>query len=179
MAKAKKAKKEKAKSKKGRSIKSRLLSIFALIAIIVFMPTAIIVVFGMMPTLVLAAFETNKRRTKALTVGPLNLAGCMPFLFHLWDTGAEFDNAVIIVTNPLSISVMWGAAAVGYIIFWCMTGIVGAFVTENAKARLKAIKKHQDRLVERWGPEVTGEYELDAHGFAIKMPEEDDDGFDV
>ena len=101
-------------------------------------------------------------------MGSLNLAGCTPFLLSLWDTGHNIDNAIIIVTNPLSIVVMWSAAGMGYMVDAALSGIVGTILTERAKVRITDIHEYRKQLVERWGEEVTGETLLDSYGFPVE-----------
>jgi len=171
----KKEKKPKAKKQRNSGWGKQLLYIVSLLAAIVFMPSAIVMLFGMMPTIISAVFDVDKRKTKALTVGPVNFVGCTYFLLYLWDTGRSIENAVLIVTNPVSVVVMWGTASIGYMIYWAMSGIVGTVVAETAKGRAVSIKKSQEKMVERWGAEVTGELELDAYGFSVKKLVDDVD----
>lgn len=148
--------------------KGQMISIFGLLAAIVLMPTAIILVFGMIPTIIAILFDKRSKKTRALTVGALNMAGCTPFLLSLWGTGHDIDNAIIIVTNPLSIVVMWSAAGMGYMIDSALSGIVGTIVEGRAKVRITNIEEYREHLVERWGEEVTGELLLNAYGFSVE-----------
>ena len=150
------------------SRKRQILSIFGLLAAIILMPTTIIMIFGMIPTIIALLFDKPGKKVKSLTVGALNLAGCTPFLLNLWDTGHNIDNAIIIVTNPLVIVVMWGAAGFGYMIDSALSGIVGTIVAGRARVRITDIQEYRKDLIERWGEEVTGEHALDAHGFSVE-----------
>ena len=161
-----------AKNKKSKGgVAGQLLSIFMLIAAIVFMPTTIVILMGMIPTVVVAVIDRTGKGTKALTIGAMNLAGCSPFLIELWTNGHTAEMAVSIVTNPISMCVMWGASLVGYLINWAMSGIVATMMVKRGKIRIKDIKKRKARLIERWGKEVTGELPLDPYGFPIDTPE--------
>jgi len=166
---AKKTVKKRSGKKSG---KKQLFLISGLLMAVVFLPTTILLAVGMMPTFAAALVDRTKRKTKAITVGAMNLAGCMPFMLELWTEGHNFEKAFSIFTDAKAIVVMYAAAAVGYLIDWAMTGIIAGFLLQRGKSRLKAIEKRQKELVERWGDEVTGEVVVDQYGFAIEKTKE-------
>ena len=149
-------------------LKRQLFLMSGLLMAIVFLPTTVLLGIGMMPTIAAVFVDRSKRKTKAITVGAMNLAGSMPFVLELWTEGHNFDKAFSIVTDAKAIVVMYAAAAVGYLIDWAMTGIIAGFLLQRGKSRLKAIDKRQAELVDRWGEEVTGEVAVDQYGFALE-----------
>lgn len=163
--------KNKIRKRRG-GIRGQLLSLFAFITAVVFMPTTILLFIGMLPTLVAGLVDRTGKGTKALTVGSMNLAGCAPFLFDLWKRGQTADNALMIITDPRTIIVVYCAAGIGYLIDWAMSGIVATIMIQRSGFRLKEIKNRQATLVERWGPEVTGNMPLDAEGFPLDDKDE-------
>lgn len=167
------AKKNKKKKKIG--AKAQLLGVVGVFAGIVFMPTTIVLLMGMLPTVVAAVIDRTGKGTKALTVGAMNLAGCTPFLIDLWTKSHTAEMAVTIITDPRTMIVIYSAAGIGYLINWAMTGIVGTVMVQRGGIRLKDIKKRQEALIERWGREVTGELPLDPYGFPIESMEKTDD----
>jgi len=150
---------------KKHKMQNTVLKVSGMMVAIVFAPTTIMFLIGMLPTVV-AAF-VNRHRIRILTVGALNFAGCVPFVYQLWLTGHSFDNAIILLAKPENIIVMYVAAAVGYLIDWAVTGVVAAMMYEKARARKKEIKARLEVLVERWGQKVTGAMQLDAYGFPL------------
>lgn len=171
MSKGKAEKKDSSSKKSGNSrAKGHLFFIFMIIAAAVFLPSSALLAVGMMPTIVAALTDWGPRKTRAVTVGAMNLAGCAPFLFQLWGQGHTFEASVAIFTDPTVIVVMYGAAAVGYLVDWSVSSMVAGIVFQQGLARQKFIKKRQEELVERWGPEVTGELPLDEQGFPIVPP---------
>jgi len=153
------------------TIGGQLIGLFAVVVAVVFMPTTVMLFFGMIPTAVAAVVDRTRRGTKALTVGSMNLAGCTPYLFELWTKGHTSERALEIMSNPYTIIIIWGTATVGYLIHWSMSGIVRTVLIQRAEFRLKDIAKRQADLVTRWGPEVTGDLVLDPHGFPLETPE--------
>ncbi|MCB9989630.1 MAG: hypothetical protein H6868_09930 [Rhodospirillales bacterium] len=168
-------KQKKAASKvagKKRDWRTGLFVTLGLIAAIVMLPTTVLLMVGMLPTLVAALFGKYGRGSIALTVGAMNLAGCSPFLFHLGLHGHSMQLAFELILDPLNIVVIYGAAALGYLINWSLSGIVSTVIVQRSYARLEDIKKHQEALVKRWGEEVTGELPLDEDGFPLSTKKE-------
>lgn len=144
----------------------QIMMIFALLSAILFMPTTILILFGMLPTVV-AALIDRRGGTRAITVGSLNLAGCVPFLLDLWTKSHTTDYAVSLITDPRTIIVMYAAAGIGYLIDWALSGMVATIMIQRATMRVKAIRARQEEMVVRWGREVTGEMPLDTEGFPL------------
>lgn len=154
--------------KKKNSFKKQLFLVLGLIMAGVFSASTVLLVVGMLPTFVAGFVDRSKKKNKAFTVGSMNLAGCTPFLLELWSQGHTMDKAVMIISDPTAIVVIYAAAAVGYLIDWAMTGLVSTILYDRGKARQRAIEKKQKELIERWGKEITGTMKLDEHGFAIE-----------
>lgn len=165
MGKSKNKKKTKTKTKLGWRGQVALLLI--LLTGVVFMQTSLVLMIGMLPTVVASLLDRTGRGTMAITVGAMNLAGCSPFLIDLWMTGHTLEKATVMVSDPRTITVMYGAAALGYLINWATGGIVENVMTGQSRQRLQAIEKRQEKLKERWGEEVSGEIPVDEYGFPL------------
>ena len=172
MAVGKKLKRRKQKKASNKTLKKQVFLILGLLMAVVFLPTTLLLSIAMIPTFVAAVVDKGRRKTKAITVGAMNLAGSMPFLLELWMEGHNFEKAFMIVTDAKAIVVMYAAAAVGYLIDWAMTGVIAGFLLQRGKTRVSAIEKRQKELVKRWGKEVTGEVAVDQYGFAVEGSEE-------
>lgn len=162
------------KRKKILGWRGQVLLISAAIAAIAFLPTTMVLLVGMIPTVVAALVDRTHERVKGMTVGAMNLAGCFPFIMDLWTSGHTPENAAQIAFRPLAITVMYAAAGLGYMIEWAMTGIVATFLTQKAIRRLQDIGEQQAGLVARWGREVSGDIPLDPYGFPLEREQEDD-----
>lgn len=169
---SKKKRKQKQKSvkrpSKGMSSNGTIFLAAGVLLAVVFLPTTLFLSVAMLPTAVAFLTDRLKRKTKAITVGAMNLAGSLPFMLELWMHGHSFDKAFSIVVDLKSMIVVYAAAAVGYLIDWSMTGIVANILVQRGRARKKAIKKRQQELVKRWGVEVTGEVPMDPQGFKLE-----------
>lgn len=148
-------------------LKGQMFMALAFMVGSIFLPTSTILVVGMLPTIVCFLTERSRKKNRMITVGAMNLAGCMPFLLELWSKGNSFQMAVQIIEEPMTLVIIYGAAAIGYLIDWSMVGIVANIMVQKALMRQKSIIERQEELVKRWGEEVTGEMILDSDGFPI------------
>lgn len=144
-----------------------MLAVFA-VASVVFLPTTVLLFVGMLPTVVARVVDRTPERTKSLTVGFMNFAGCFPFWYQLVESGHKIDNAMLILSDPMTIVIIYASALVGYGIEMVMTVIVAGLMVQKGQSRLKSIKSHQEEMVKKWGPEVTGEIPLDQYGFPVE-----------
>lgn len=146
--------KDKNKAKRGQlTFKGKLILIAFLLVSIAFLPTSLLLFIGMLPSLVILFFGSRKG-PRASTVAAMNLAGCIPFIIKLWSGANDFDASVEIVTDSLSIGVIYTCAAFGYMIDWVVVGIVSSYMYQKGLNRMKAIKKQQEKLIDVWGEQV-------------------------
>lgn len=160
--------KKRKKAIKGRGLLAQFLIIALLLLGVMFSSMAIILMIGMIPTIVSMIVDSTKGKTRTITVGCVNFAGCTPFLVEMLKKGNNIEDAVSYILEPRTIVVMYMAAAMGYLIDWALTGIVSSIMVQKAKKRLKDIESEQKALVERWGMEVTGALPLDEYGFPLE-----------
>ncbi len=132
-----------------------LISILGLAA--AFLPFAVLLILGMMPTLVsFLIIDRTRSKTLTLIVGFLNFSGCFPFLLELAGTERTIAIGLEIGLNPANLVIMYASAAAGYMIDWAMTGLVANIMATKGRGRLKDIEARKKELIRRWGPEVSG-----------------------
>ena len=86
-------------------------------AIAVLMPSCIVLMVMMVPTIVIYALDRTREKYFAITVGLLNVCGAMPAEVHLWQRGQTYDAAFDIVGDPFYWLMAYGAASVGWVIY--------------------------------------------------------------
>lgn len=157
------------KKAKGKKVQGQVRAFMALLILLaaVFFSTAILLFVGLLPMFVAFFTDKSRRKTKAITVGSLNLAGCVPFVLELWGTDRSMESALDLISDPMVIIVMYMAAGVGYLVDWAVTLFVANMLYQQGLARQKAIQKRQEQLVVRWGEEVTGDIAVDKDGFPV------------
>ena len=156
------------KKSKGLTWRGQVIMAFGLLAGVAALPSTVMLFIGMMPTFVCLLIDRTAEKTRVLTVGAMNMAGCSPFIVQLWTTQNTFESSINIVTDPRTVIVMYCVAGIGYMLDWAISGIVATVMVQRAQHRIILIQKKQDEMIERWGREVTGEIPVDAQGFALE-----------
>ena len=160
--------------KKKLSWKEQVFLLFLFITAVVFVPTTVLLIVGMLPTMVASFVDRSKEKMVGLTIGAMNLAGCTPFVLQLWTGSHTMVQTVDMLSNPFTIVIMYFAAAVGYMIEWTLTGMVVIFMSEKAKLRLAEIDKQHEELERKWGIEVSGKVRIGEDGFPLEdQPKEE------
>ena len=136
--------------------RATLLLIFIAVLSIVFLPTAVILFVGLIPSFVAFFVDSTPKKTKAVTVGSYNVMGCVPFMLDLWEVSGDLDVAIDILFTPLTLVVIYAAAAVGYFIYWGAGLVISSFFYQQGQSRRSDIVKRKQELIERWGRDVTG-----------------------
>ncbi len=167
----KKAETKKSKRKAGGSKARKGSGKFLLVPVIlmsaIFLSTTFLLLIGMLPTIVAYFVDPSRKKTRSVTIGAVNLAGCTPFLLDLWFNGGSFDRSINIISDPMAIVIMYSAAAAGYLIEWALSSTVSGFLYQKGIARTKTIEKEKQALIDRWGEEVSGNMKLDEYGFPL------------
>ncbi len=155
------------KNKKKVGFKSFSFLFFAIIAAIIFTPTTLILLVGMLPTLVAYIVDRSAEKNKTFTIGAMNFAGCFPYLLGLWTGENILLTSMNYLENPETIIVIYSIAAIGYLINWTVTLGVATLLRKRSSLHIERIEREKEKLRERWGEKVNGKYELDAHGFIL------------
>jgi hypothetical protein len=153
--------------KKSMTVRSRVMFVFVALTAFVLYATTILLFVGMLPTIVSRFVDKTPEKTKSLTIGFMNFAGCFPFWLKMVQRGHDLQAVADVVFQPLTIVIIYASALVGYLIEWGVVGFVATIMVQKGKHRLTEIVKIQEAMVKKWGPEVTGEIPLDENGFPL------------
>ena len=136
-----------------RPIKTKAFVILAGILGILFaaLPTAILLSVGLMPTLVALIVDVTRGRYLTKCVAGLNIAGVLPFLHKLLTTGHDVPTAMAIVSDAFAWLVMYSAAAMGWLLFMGLPGLVSMIKVLTAKRRVYVLQETQRTLLNEWG----------------------------
>ena len=136
---------------------TRLILVMIIGGIAVFtLPTVLILGIGMLPTLAAMVSDRRKEKYATLCVGCMNFTGVMPFMIRLWTEDHSYEHAFRVIAEPFTWLVMYGAAALGWAIYFVAPGIVGMFIGMRTEQRIQRLRRRQRDLVEEWGPGVAG-----------------------
>lgn len=138
--------------------KSTALMVFCgvIAFIIAALPSVIIVLVGMIPTVVAYIIDLTPGRYAARCVAGLNIAGVVPFLNRLWTSTNDLPSAIGIVTDVYAWLAFYAASGVGWLLFASLPGIVASFKTYSAKRNANALRARLEELKGEWGDEISG-----------------------
>ena len=122
--------------------------------VITALPTVILLAVGMVPTLVAYIVDRNPMKYASRTVGYLNFCGCLPYALRLWTGDHSVDAVIGILVDPFAWFAMYGAAAVGWLIYYFTPPVVAAWMAVNHEIRQQALKSRQAELTNEWGNTV-------------------------
>lgn len=172
MAKKKNKKIKKKNNKKNISFKQSVLFVGMAILLVMFIPTSVLLLVGMLPTMVAYVVDRHPSKNKTFTIGAMNFVGCFPYLLEIWLYSNSMEVSINLISQPKTIIVMYAAAALGYGVNIVVTYIVSALLLQRADVRVKRIEKEKMALVDRWGDKVnTDPYAVNSE--QRKPPQED------
>lgn len=150
-----------------RKKKGGMLTLLLLVipAGLIVLPTSILFGVGMIPTIVAYIVDRDPEKSAPITVGGVNFCGCMPFAIDLWKHQHTIGAVAKLLGDPLSWLVMYGAAAVGWGLYYGIPPLVAGMEVSRAEKRVDVLKLKKVTLVQEWGPDVAGDYFDDSGGF--------------
>ena len=162
MAKAAKAKGKtpppgrKATGKKKGAGPNRFLVLLICAALVPFsLPTLLLLLVGMLPSLVAVVAEKGAYRYAWICVGGLNFAGISPWLFNLWFGRHSMAYAIEQITGVSMLLAAYGGAALGWLLYLGVPPLVRAVLSATSHRRLDSLSKLQKNLADQWGEDVS------------------------
>src|SRR5438552_2862104 len=145
---------EKVKGGGGLALK---LAFFVLaLAALAVVPLVLVLVPGMMPTLVTLCIDRQRPRYLTCTVGMMNFAGVLPILLTVIKGQVTMSAAGLALANPMTWIVMYGAAAVGWLICGATPPLARFCLELQASQRRRALEALGKAVRQEWGDEVAG-----------------------
>jgi hypothetical protein len=138
--------------KKSNSAIGLLMSACVILAILA--PSACIIIPGMLPGIIALIGDRDREKSAGVTVGAMNAAGVSTVVLELWKMGHDFGHAFALLGQPLNWLIMYGAAGVGYAIYYVVPAMIASFMAVHAETRIKTLRDNQETLKRIWGPEV-------------------------
>ena len=134
-----------------RNVLTICLSISFVIMVVLSLPSVMVILFALLPTFVAFIVDNTPEKNAVFCVGSLNVCGVLPYLVDLWTGDNSMDGAILILTDVFSLVVMYGAAALGWMIFQSLPPIIATFITVLAQSRIASLRSDQRKLIEEWG----------------------------
>ncbi len=121
------------------------------LVLLVAMPVFVLLTIGLIPTMVAFLIDRRPEKYAAFCVGGFNLCGVIPLALELFVQGRTFPALGHIIGSPLNWLIMYGAAALGWIVFsWTPEAVLRLMAFQDRK-RIATLHRRQEQLVEEWG----------------------------
>lgn len=120
--------------------------------------TVVFLLLAMLPTLVSLIVDSSSKdrlKYKWMSIGGLNFAGSLPFLFRLWFGNNTWDGAVGLFLSGGNFIIIYATAFIGWLFYRFIPSIVLSFLEMTDQRRVVSLREAQEKLVARWGEEVT------------------------
>lgn len=118
-------------------------------------PTIIVAIGGMIPTWVAYIVDNRPQRYAARTVGYANAAGVVIVAMDMWLRDHTWQRALELISDPLNWAIMFGAAALGWALYFALPPMMRTYLAVTNELKLKQLKTEQRELINEWGLEVT------------------------
>lgn len=122
--------------------------------VILFLPTVVLLLFAMLPTVVAFVVERGKYRYGFICVGGFNFAGVSPYLLNMWFGRHDITMALDTLSNVFALMLIYGAAGFGWLLYAVTPTLVGSFLSLTSSRRVAKLRADQRKLIELWGVEV-------------------------
>ncbi len=114
-----------------------------------------VAIVGLAPTIVLGLTAKGVNKSERVQcVGFMNIAGVIPFIATVMDQPREL---MFIISNPINLATMYGAAAVGYALIHVGPMVAAIVLQSLAQERIKTLNQQRQALIELWGADVIGD----------------------
>jgi hypothetical protein len=119
------------------------------------LPTTLVLLVGVLPTLAAYLVDRTPGRGLTTSVGLLNVCGTLPALAELWRGGHSMMQANAVLADPFLWLVAYGAAGLGWLVVLMLPPLLRTYYALTTEGRVKLLEQRQEHLREVWGPEVT------------------------
>jgi hypothetical protein len=123
---------------------------------LVLLPSTLVLIAAMVPTLVARIVDPAPGRQLTVTVGSLNFAGALWFMHDLWSAGQNFSAIMPTLSDMIGWLAALVGAGMGWVIYSLMPIVSRSIATTKSNLRLSRVRKAQEDLVEQWGDPVRG-----------------------
>jgi len=146
----------KAPTPPGRAMRKAVWILLCLVALLVIsLPTVLLLLFGMLPTIVAWVVDRSQQKYATFCVCGMNFSGVFPFLSDVWFKDHSTDAAVRILTNVFDLTVIYGTAAFGWMIFIAVPPVITQFISAMLQKRVATLREQQQKIIEEWGEGVS------------------------
>ena len=140
--------------KKRASFKPILWGFMFTVTMVSFPGLVLLVIVGMVPTIVAFMVDREPKKYAAFCVAGMNLSGVFPAVIDLWQGANDIEAAMGIITNVFELTVMYAAAAFGWLIYMAIPPVVAALMAVAAQQRIMQLQASQREMINEWGQDI-------------------------
>lgn len=120
------------------------------------LPSVILLVLGLLPSWIAFVVDRNVGKVAGKCVLAMNLVGVAPYLLNQWAVGGagQADAAFAALSDPYSWAVMYGAASLGWLLYFGVPHVVALVVEMRATQRKEKLARLREELIGEWGEEI-------------------------
>lgn len=135
----------------------RILLAFSIAGVVLLKMSFILFFIGMLPAAVAYIVDNDQKKYVSMTVAALNFSGVFPYMMDIFMRGGTFGAIESKLADPVVWFVMYGSAAMGWIIVFSSPVIAAAVLQGIYKGRILHLESLQKKSIEEWGEEVASE----------------------
>ncbi|MEX2642577.1 MAG: hypothetical protein WD270_03945 [Acetobacterales bacterium] len=143
--------------------------------VVLSLPTCVLLAFGMLPSWVAYFVDRSHGRYAFRCVAGINITGVAPYALGLWAKDHSLMDAVNMLVDPVSLTVMYGTAGMGWLLYLGMPPVVGTFLNIAAQRRIRELQETQTDLIAEWGEAVASGGYASAAYQADEQPSDDEE----
>ena len=118
------------------------------------LPAFLILVAAAIPPLVAYYVDRENEKYAAVAVGALSIAGGLPYILDLWLGKFTIRESILILSDPYTWLVMYGAAAGGWLLFFIMPIVALTYLKFTSEHQMNALRKECQVLAKEWGSAI-------------------------
>jgi hypothetical protein len=115
------------------------------------LPTGLLLVLGLLPSLFAWMTDPTPGRPGARSVLFLNLAALAPSLAELWRSGQGLSGSLVLLSDWRTLAFAWGGALAGFALKTVLPMVAGLSVDAQAAGRRTTLESRRRALIEEWG----------------------------
>lgn len=149
------SKDEKKEPRKMRKKHKIFLILFCLITMALLRTGFVFIIIAMLPSIVAYYFDQSSNRYTFRSIFYCNTAGVLPYFAQMAKFGPSSANLQGIMNHPLTWCVVFGAAAVGYMLTNITPLIAQMLIGSVHQTQVRGLERAQKKIEKEWGNEIT------------------------
>lgn len=147
---------------------SPIVFIMAIVVVLVFLPTFVLFVIGMVPSALAFVLDDTRSKSAAKGIAYLNIAGCFIIGMDLWNGDNSFDAVMNLLLEPINLVIMYGMALFGVILIRSLKPFIQTYLRINYQMQQRNLRNRRKALLREWGEAVastaaTEKFEFDGN----------------